>query len=378
MPTTAALALAARPRPPVGPALDRAAAATTWLVVGGESRTAAEAAGRVPGLVLGRIDRIADAAGLLEDGAADAVLLDAAACDDLPGALAELRAAAPAAAVVVASDRLDVAEAVEALRGGAADYLPAQTPADEAAERMRLAAGRRWLDAHTDRRLLRLKSAVRQLNRARRAVGRRVDLLCGDLVGAYGDVAEQVERVRQETTLTDLLGSANDLEQLLCHAMDWLLRHAGHCNIAVFLEDDAGGAELGAYMKHTVAGEEATIEWLRRSVLPAVAAEADCGAVALPAERLAERPNGAMAGQAFVGAACTYLAEPLATIVLFRPADEPFAGEHRAALAAAAGAFARALTCLVHGDEDACDDSDAAEDGEDGEDWWKRGQAAPF
>ena len=216
-----------RPRPPVGLALDRAAAATTWLVVGGESQTAAEAAGRVPGLVLGRIDRLEDAAGLLEDGAADAVLLDAAACDDLPGALAELRAAAPAAAVVVASDRLDVAEAVEALRGGAADYLPGETPADEAAERMRLAAGRRWLDAHTDRRLLRLKSAVRQLNRARRAVGRRVDLLCGDLVGAYGDVAEQVERVRRETSLTDLLNSAADLEQLLCHAMDWLLRHAG-------------------------------------------------------------------------------------------------------------------------------------------------------
>ena len=375
MPTIAP-AVAARPRPPVGPALDRAAAATTWLVVGGESRTAAEAAGRVPGLVLGRIDRLEDAAGLLEDGAADAVLLDAAACDDLPAALADLRAAAPAAAVVVASDRCDVAEAVEALRGGAADYLPGETPADEAAERMRLAAGRRWLDAHTDRRLLRLKSAVRQLNRARRAVGRRVDLLCGDLVGAYGDVAEQVERVRRETSLTDLLNSAADLEQLLCHAMDWLLRHAGHCNIAVFLEDDAGGAELGAYMKHTVAGDDRAIEWLRQSVLPAVAAEADCGAVALRAGQLAEPPTGAMAGQSFVGAACTYLAEPLATVVLFRGEDEPFAPEHREALAAAAGAFARALTCLVHDDAEGCGEAEADDD--DGEEWWKRGQAAPF
>ena len=380
---TDATALTATTAPPGLPAagvLAKLADAARWTVVGPAAADAvldalpdADAVRPVAALRDARLD--------LENGEADLVVLDAAAgAGDLGRAVRDLNAIDPAARVVVASARPSLAEATAAVRAGAVDYLSLGD--DDVAARLRAAAGRRWLDDRTRRRMNRLKRAVRRLNRARRAVSRRVDLLCGDFVSAYGDVAEQVERVRLTRSLGDLLDSAADMEQLLCHAMDWLLRHAGHCNIAVFLNDDSGGTELGAYMKHTVPGDDAAVDWLAAAVLPRVAAGAGVVEVA-PQEYaapldLTDDLHRQLAGQRILGATCDYLAEPLATILVFRDEAEPFDDAGRAALATAADLFGRALTGLVRGDDDADLPVDCGDDDEDEEDWWKRGEAAPY
>ena len=225
-----------------------------------------------------------------------------------------------------------------------------------------------------------MRSAVRQLNVARRAVSEKVDVLCTDYVDGFGEVARQVEEVRLGGHLRSLLGGAADLEQLLCHTMDWLLRHAGHCNIAIFLDDDQGRPELGAYMKHTVAGDAAIVDWLADVVLPKVGdgegetifrAEPEA---LLPEIDVLDSEMSQMLDHVVLAARCTYLAEPLATIVLTRRDDKPLAERESRILQLASEAFAAALTGVVRQD-----DADIEDDEEDDDDaWWKRGGEAPF
>ncbi len=286
--------------------------------------------------------------------------------------------------IVVADRQPTLDRAVLAVQRGACDYVPsALVDAADLQKRLRRVAGKAWSEDKFDRRLDRLRAAVRTLNIARRAVSQKVDVLCNDFVDGYGDVAKQVEEVRLGGHLRSLLGGAADLEQLLCHTMDWLLRHAGHCNIAIFLDDDEGRSELGAYMKHTVAGEAAVVEWLSTVVLPRVEDETE-GAVfraepeaMLPEIDVLDAELSQLVDHVVLAARCTYLAEPLATIVLTRRDDKPLGDRESRVLQMAAEAFAGALTAVVRqGEPDLGTDSE--EDEDDGEEWWQRGDNAPY
>ena len=50
--------------------------------------------------------------------------------------------------------------------------------------------------ARTQKRLGRLRVAVRRLNTIRRTISKKVDILCNDLVSAYGELSKQVDQVR--------------------------------------------------------------------------------------------------------------------------------------------------------------------------------------
>ena len=49
------------------------------------------------------------------------------------------------------------------------------------------------------------------------------------------ELSKQLDVVRTQEGFRKLLNEAKDLEQLLCHAMDWLLRQLGYCNVAIWL-----------------------------------------------------------------------------------------------------------------------------------------------
>ncbi len=65
-------------------------------------------------------------------------------------------------------------------------------------------------------------------------------MLCNDLVTAYGELSRQFDGVRNQESFRKTCDGAKDLEQLLCHAMDWLLRQVGYSNVAVWLADEEG------------------------------------------------------------------------------------------------------------------------------------------
>jgi hypothetical protein len=362
-----------RPTPPTGARLDRLLRGTTWAAIGAKDadiEALRVAAGVESGVV---IKAAANLAAAEAAGAALAVVCDPQAKQDKPEAMT----------VVVADAAPTLDRALLAVRSGATDYLPGTLVSLDPIElrrRLRVAAARQWADRRLDRRLDGLTRTVRRLDQARKTVSEKVDLLCRDLVHAYGDVARQVEDVKLDRSLRDLLGSAEDLEQLLCHLMDWLLRHGGNTNLAIFLETEGGQAELGAYMKHTVPGEDAVVSWLQRHALPAAemaASEApgNGGIFRASAEKLLphldplDPAESQLIDHQMLAVSCGYLSESIGAIVMFRRDDEPMEDRHVDLLRIAAPAFAAALTHLVHdgpaGVEDEPDDDD--------DEWWQRG-----
>lgn len=324
----------------------------------------------------------------------------------------------PSAASIVITGKASIDTAVGALRAGAVDFIAKPFTAEQLVERVRRAVRRQNLAARNDRRILRLKDAVRRLNQSRKVVSKKVDLLCNDLISAYGELARQVEDLRNQESFRKLLDSSKDLEQMLCHAMDWLLRHAGYCNLAVWLAADDADFQLGAYMKYTIAGEPAFTEAMKQGVVPMIARE---GLVQLEGydvkKYLTPAEHKTLQGNSVVGVNCTYLGETLAVLVLFRDEKSPFTGEDVAMLKAIAPLFATALAAMVRrqeGDEAAGGDNDdtsygglgydgdgsgdaggpagdnASEQNEEKRrrerrrkeqhdaDWWKRGDPPPF
>lgn len=323
--------------------------------------------------------------------------------------LAEVNAAARA---IVMTGQPSIEKTVDALRAGAIDYLPKPFTADALADRMGLALRRQAITARDHRRLVRLRGAVKRLNAARHHVGKKVDLLCNDLVTAYGELARQVEVVRTEEGFRRLMAEATDLEQLLCHAMDWLLKALGHSNIAIYLAGEEEGDptsppfELGAYMKFTHPGEAPLTDAIRDGLLKKTVNDGPVrfGGIAPAGQSpLTKAERQHLDGQAILTENCTYLGESLAGFVLFRGAEQAYCDEDATILSAVAPLFAVALASLVRrsgddsggpdeegeGDGPKLSDFDSPGRGGAGEkprknekkseaDWWKRGESPPF
>ena len=309
-----------------------------------------------------------------------------------------LRARQPLAQTIVITGSPSVDETIRAMRDGAADLLPKPFTIDVLLERARRALYHHHRAAKNEARIETLKGAVRRLNEARRVVAKKVDLLCNDLVGAYGELAGQLDQVRTQEGFRNLLAAATDLEQLLCHAMDWMLRQLGYSNIAVWL---AGHEQfqLGAYMKHTIAGDGALIEAMRRGLLRKVAHEGMIHLDAAQSTRvLSSAESKLMPQQAILASHCTYLGESLAVVVLFRDGTRPFTAADAATLKSISPIFAIALAAAVRVDSPEEEGElqepeygpDSAAGGleepdkpkrrrkTDSADWWKNGEPPPF
>ncbi|MGH7177278.1 MAG: response regulator [Tepidisphaeraceae bacterium] len=311
--------------------------------------------------------------------------------------LPELRSKQPQAGALVITGKPSLTGAIAAMRAGVMDFLPKPFSADCLMDRVRRALDRQAITVRNEKRMQRLRRAVRKLGASRRTISRKVDLLCNDLVSAYGELSKQVDDLRTQESFRKLVDGAKDLEQLLCHGMDWILRHAGYANVAVWLAADDHEFELGAYMKYTVPGERELIDAMKNGLLPLVQRE---GVVHLHPDEIVHRLTPAeteyLAGNTVLAANCTYLGESLASFVMFRDSRSPFSEADEQMLRSICPIFATALASIVKKsnkyelddqspfyspDEDTMTrdeeerrrrrDSDKA-------DWWKRGEPPPF
>ncbi len=298
--------------------------------------------------------------------------------------LADLKKLRPGASAIVITGDASVSGAIEAIRQGAADFVPKPVRNDQLVERMKAALARRRAVARNEKRMDRLREAVKRLNEARRTVGKKVDLLCNDLIGAYGDLSRQFDELRTSESFRKALHSAGDLEQMLCHCMDWLLKRLGYCNIGIWLAAEEGEFQLGAYMKYTVIGDDALAAAMRDGVVQAAVRQ---GFIHLTGEQCADQLTDAesdfLTGQTILGSNAIYLGETLGALVLFRDQDAPFTQEDEQVLKDISPIFALALSSMVKGiTKDEAPNDDNPEFGkpskqEDG-DWWKRGESPPF
>lgn len=341
----------------------------------------------------------AEASRALQSQAVDLLIVDL----NLPDGrgselLAALRQRHPQASAIVVTGSPSVETAVSALRDGAADFLAKPFTVDEFLRRVRTALHRNSLRIKSESRIDRLRVAVRRLNDARRLVTKKVDLLCNDLVAAYGDLSRQLDLVRTTESFRGIITSSNDLEQMLCHSMDWMLRQMGYANVAIWLAGPDPDFQLGAYMKYTVAGDPTLTEAMRSGLLQIVRRE---GLVHLDAEEANKVLSPAelryMRNQTVLAIHCTYLGESLASIVLFREGDKPFCPEDVMTLRTIGPVFAIALATMVRGAGDEQEMEEEPEDEDDGpimdepddssprrrrkkddSEWWKRGEPPPF
>jgi FixJ family two-component response regulator len=303
----------------------------------------------------------------------------------------------PQAGAIVITGAPSIDGAIEAMRHGALDFVPKPFSAEQITDRVKAALARHDAANKVQKRLDRLRDAVRRLGTARKVVSKKVDLLCNDLVGAYTELSRQFDTVRTQESFRSAIGSAKDMEQVLCHAMDWMLRQIGYCNVAIWLAADEEQFQLGAYMKYTIPGEPPLTTAMKGGLVPMVQRE---GSLRLTGDESDERLTPAeleyLSDQAVLGVNCTYLSEPLAAVILFRDGAKSFTEEDEIALKTIAPIFACTLAAIVresiseplpgedtlHEEEDGATpregSSDEPERKPDAADWWKRGEAPPF
>jgi response regulator of citrate/malate metabolism len=312
--------------------------------------------------------------------------------------LPTLRKYHPAATAIVITGNPSMDGAISAMQGGAVDFVAKPFDNGQLVDRIRKALARQAVLAREEARFGRLREAVKRLNASRRVISKKVDLLCNDLVTAYGEVSRQLDNVRTQEGFRKYVEGAKDLEQLLCHAMDWMLRQMGYSNVAVWLSAEDGDYQLGAYMKYTVPGEQLLTDAMRRVILPAVVRD---GLTHVGGDDLADQftPQEAalFKGQDILAVNCTYLGDSLAAVVFFRDAKTPFEEEFESLLKSVSPIFAVTLASVVRGTENDADSPFLDKPGDGGggveepdasaekkkkkvdpADWWKRGEEPPF
>jgi FixJ family two-component response regulator len=309
--------------------------------------------------------------------------------------LAALHDRQPTSSAIVITGKPSVDGAISALRGGAVDFVPKPFSATQIIERVRLAIERQADAFKRERRVDRLRDAVRRLNESRKMISKKVDLLCNDLVGAYGELSGQMDVLRYEEGFRKHVHGAEDLEQYLCHAMDWLLRKVGYSNVAVYLAADDGAFQLGAYMKYTIAGEAVVTDAAKRVLVPMAAKST---LIHLSGKELTDRMTSKEIEQFkatdILGVNCTYLGESLASLIFFRDERAPFTEDDVKLLKQVSPIFALELAAIVRDTDDEEGETpfdDADFDGgtkppekkrgdrkPDSADWWKRGEEPPF
>src|SRR5262245_18433828 len=317
--------------------------------------------------ILGAAD-LAAAQKILSSEKIDLLLADVHLPDgDGMSLIPRLREKQPHAAAVIITGQPSVSGAIDAIREGVLDFLPKPFNAQDLLKRIRLALSRQATVARNQTRLVRLKGAVKKLNVTRHTISKKVDLLCNDLVAAYGELSRQFDTVRHQESFRKLLEGATDLEQMLCHGMDWILRQAGYYNVAVWLASEKHEFEMGAYMKYTILGEPELTDAMRVGLLPLVVRE---GSVHLfgpeRAEHLTTAEQSMLTGQEILGVNCTYLGDSLAAIVLFRDEKAPFTDDDVVTMRAISSIFAVALVNIVRRSQQDSEDAEGDPDEADG------------
>src|SRR3954453_24071447 len=256
---------------------------------------------------------VAQARKVLESQKIDLLLTDVNLPDgDGKTLLAVLHLHQPQADAIVMTGQANMDEAIEAMREGASDFMPKPFSTSELTERVKRGLARAAAAVKGEERLLRLKRAVKKLNDARKMVSKKVDLLCNDLISAYGELSKQLDLVRVQESYKHYLSEAKDLEQLLCHTMDWLLRQIGYANIAVWLAGDEDDFQLGAYMKYTIPGGQKLTAAMRTGLEKVGVRE---NFLHLSGDdlraRLTSKELEQLKDQDVIAVNCTYLAESL-------------------------------------------------------------------
>lgn len=256
--------------------------------------------------------------------------------------------------VVLACENPTLDAAIAAMRDGALDAIGVgQFENDPAAAGARLidAAGRAAQRHDRDARERRLRCLCRTLDQQRRELSGQVASLCDDLVRAYADMGEQLQRLGDRHEFQAIIRHELEVEELLRVVLEYLLARAGAMNAAVFLPDGSEEWTLGAYVNHDVPAElaETTLDHLAGVVAPRF--EGDRGVTLLEDDQDLYAAIGEDADWLEGQTAAVFTSwndnECLAVTILFRDASRPFDSAVLDVLPIVAEGFGRQLARVI-------------------------------
>ncbi len=261
--------------------------------------------------------------------------------------------------------------AMDAMREGAIDLISEQHSDQDNTQRI-IAAAQKSAAQRGPRTTRRLEDVCRTLNDARNEVTEQVGSMCDDLVQAYEQITEQIDRVRVSSEFGAIVRQELDLEDLLRTVLEFLLAKVGSTNSAVYLPASSGEYSLSAYVNYDCPREsgETMMEHLADVVPPAI--ENQAGIVVLDTNDKLLTAFGEhgkwLEDYGGVAFAChDEEGECLAVAFLFRDAHNPFGPEALQTLSAIAPVFAEQLARIVrvHCRHLEIDDEASLETGED-------------
>lgn len=257
------------------------------------------------------------------DKAFDAVVIDTPVCT--PAAMKLMRELGQRhIATLLVCPQVTFEQAVEVMRTGAADIVPADVKPRELCKRLRAALK---IDPVSESTAARVKADA----------GTKGSIMSTDAKAA-GEFAR-------------LIQSELDVETLLRHALEFILARVGPTNAAVFLPGSTGEYALGAYVNLSCPKDtaEVMLDHLANTAAPKL--ESAVGVVDLSDAKTMEKVLGEGAewlqGQRVLAFACRQENECLAVFVLFREDSRPFAADSSQALSMVRDEFGRQLARVI-------------------------------
>lgn len=255
----------------------------------------------------------------------DAVVIDTPVCT--PAAMKLMRELGQRhIATLLVCPQVSFEQAVEVMRTGAADIVPADVKPRELCKRLRAALKIEPVSASTAR--------VKADAGARTA---KSQTMSTDAKAA-GEFAR-------------LIQSELDVETLLRHALEFILARVGPTNAAVFLPGSTGEYALGAYVNLSCPKETAEVMLDHLANIAAPKLESTIGVIDLSSHKMLEQVLGEgaewLAGQRVLAFACRQENECLAVFVLFREESRPFASDAAQALSMVRDEFGKQLARVI-------------------------------
>ncbi len=241
--------------------------------------------------------------------------------------------------------------AVEAMRAGAMDYLALPLSADELRKRLDAAVGRLNAQRRHSDKLRRLRGMCHKLNHSRREMSEQVNVLCGDLVAAYQDLADQMQQVLQSTEFNAVIRNELDLEQLVRKTLEYLLDKVGPTNAVIFLPASSDEYSLGGYVNYDCDSQpsEILLEQMGDVVAPRIAEKS--GLIHITDDSAMRETFGEdfdlLRGSQLLGVTCVHEEEALAVVSLFRDGSEPYDDAATDMLTGVASALGTALARII-------------------------------
>ncbi|MBY0309144.1 MAG: hypothetical protein K2Q09_10420, partial [Phycisphaerales bacterium] len=253
----------------------------------------------------------------------DAVVIDTPVCT--PAAMKLMRELGQRhIAALLVCPRVSFEQAVEVMRTGAADIVPADVKPRELCRRLRAALK---IDGGPV-----AAGSVRPTGAAERGLAMSTD------AKAAGEFAR-------------LIQGELDVEALLRHALEFILGRIGPTNAAVFLPGSTGEYALGAYVNLSCPKETAEVMLDHLANIAAPKLESTVGVIDLSTPESLGRVLGEGAewlkGQRVLAFSCRQENECLAVFMLFREGQRPFEADAGGALALVRDEFGRQLARVI-------------------------------